>query len=121
MVEVEKKKRDKVVSYSQYAVFSGCPQRYKLEKIDRIGGYESNIHLVFGSAIHETIQDFLEIKKFENLSLRKNYIPDSLIITDKNQWENRSIILFSSASNLRMPSACCFKFKSPPSNRATTL
>lgn len=58
MVEV---KKDKYVSYSQYATWAGCHQKFKLDRIDKIGVYESNIHLVFGTAMHETIQDFLEI------------------------------------------------------------
>jgi len=49
------------VSYSQYSVYSSCPFQYKLNYVDRLGIYESNIHLVFGSSMHETIQDFLEI------------------------------------------------------------
>ena len=49
------------VSYSQFSMWSHCPKQYKLNYVDRIGEYESNIHLVFGVAMHETIQDFLEI------------------------------------------------------------
>ena len=49
------------VSYSQYSMWSACPQQYKLKYVDKIGVYESNIHLVFGTSMHETIQDFLEI------------------------------------------------------------
>ena len=49
------------VSYSQYSVYSSCPFQYKLNYVDRLGIYESNIHLVFGTSMHETIQDFLEI------------------------------------------------------------
>lgn len=55
------KKRDRYVSYSQYSTFSGCQQKFKLERIDKIGEYASNIHFIFGTAMHETIQDFLEI------------------------------------------------------------
>ena len=57
----EWKKGVKYVSYSQFATYSQCPQKFKLERIDKIGEYESNIHLVFGTAVHETIQNFLEI------------------------------------------------------------
>jgi len=84
----EEKKRIRYVSYSQYANFESCPQKFKLQTLDKVGEYESNIHLVFGTAMHETIQDFLEIyygetKKMamsidlhENLldNLKKNFL-----------------------------------------------
>lgn len=49
------------VSYSQYSMWSSCQHKYKLNYVDKIGIYESNIHFIFGTAMHETIQDFLEI------------------------------------------------------------
>ncbi len=58
---VTEKKKIKYVSYSQYSTFESCPQKFKLERIDKIGEYISNVHLVFGQSMHETIQDFLEI------------------------------------------------------------
>jgi len=57
------------VSYSQYSVYSSCPFQYKLNYVDRLGIYESNIHLVFGTSMHETIQDFLEIMYAETKKL----------------------------------------------------
>jgi hypothetical protein len=50
-----------IVSYSQFSKWKSCPQQYKLDYIDKVGEYESNIHLVYGTAMHETIQDFLTI------------------------------------------------------------
>lgn len=49
------------VSYSQYAMYSSCPQQYKLNYVDKLGTSESNVHLVFGSAMHEVIQHFLDV------------------------------------------------------------
>jgi hypothetical protein len=49
------------VSYSQFSMWSSCPQQYKLQYVDKLGVYNSNVHLVFGTSMHETIQDFLEI------------------------------------------------------------
>ena len=61
------------VSYSQYSMYSSCPQQYKLNYVDKVGTSESNIHLVFGTAMHEVIQYFLDImynkSKKEALSL----------------------------------------------------
>ena len=50
-----------IVSYSQFSKWHQCPQQYKLDYIDKVSEYESNIHLVYGTSMHETIQDFLTI------------------------------------------------------------
>jgi hypothetical protein len=48
------------VSYSQYTLWSTCPLQWKLKYVD---GYrdESNINLIFGTAVHDTIQHWLQI------------------------------------------------------------
>jgi len=48
------------VSFSQYSMWSSCPQQYKLSYIDKLSENTSNIHLVFGTAMHETLQEYLE-------------------------------------------------------------
>lgn len=47
------------VSFSQYSMWSSCPQQYKLSYIDGLSESSSNIHSVFGSAMHETLQEYL--------------------------------------------------------------
>lgn len=49
------------VSYSQYGMWSSCPQQFKLNYIDKLGESSANIHTIFGSAMHETIQHFLSV------------------------------------------------------------
>lgn len=47
------------VSFSQYSMWSSCPQQYKLAYVDGLRESSSNIHTVFGSAMHETLQEYL--------------------------------------------------------------
>jgi hypothetical protein len=49
------------VSFSQYSMWSSCPQQYKLNYIDKLGESSGNIHTLFGSAMHETIQHYLSV------------------------------------------------------------
>jgi len=49
------------VSYSQYSMWSSCPQQFKLNYIDGLGESSANIHTIFGSAMHETVQHFLSV------------------------------------------------------------
>ena len=55
----EKKEGEKTISYSQFAMWSSCPHKWKLTYIDkhRLGG--PSIHTVFGTAFHETLQWYL--------------------------------------------------------------
>ena len=49
------------ISYSQLSMFSECPQRWKLNYIDKVTESEPSIHLLFGTAMHEVIQTWLEV------------------------------------------------------------
>lgn len=49
------------VSFSQYSMWTTCPQQYKLNYIDKLSISNANIHLIFGTAMHETLQHFLDI------------------------------------------------------------
>ena len=49
------------ISYSQLSMFSECPLRWKLNYIDKLKVSEPSIHLLFGTAMHEVIQTWLEV------------------------------------------------------------
>lgn len=49
------------VSYSQFSMWSSCPQQFKLNYIDKLGESSANIHTIFGSSMHEVIQHFLTV------------------------------------------------------------
>ena len=49
------------ISYSQLSMFSECPERWKLNYIDKLRVFETNIFLIFGTAMHEVIQTWLEV------------------------------------------------------------
>jgi len=48
------------VSYSQYSKYKNCPLAWKLDYVDGLAPKESSIHLVFGQAMHSTIQEWLQ-------------------------------------------------------------
>ena len=65
-------------------MFSECPKRWKLNYIDKLRISESNIFLLFGTAMHEVIQTWLEvmyndsIKNADKLNLEQR-LHDKLI------------------------------------------
>ena len=49
------------ISYSQLSMYSDCPLRWKLNYVDKLSVSESNIYLIFGTAMHTVLQKYLEI------------------------------------------------------------
>ena len=55
------------ISYSQLSMFSECPLRWKLNYIDDLRVSEPSIHLLFGTAMHEVIQTYLEVMYYDSV------------------------------------------------------
>lgn len=51
----------KKISYSQYSMWANCAHAWKLKYVDGHKLDDSSIHTVFGTAMHETIQDWLDV------------------------------------------------------------
>lgn len=51
---------DQKISFSQYQMWKVCPHRWKLNYIDRIAKNEPNIALVFGTVMHEVLQEYVK-------------------------------------------------------------
>ena len=50
----------KNISYTQFSLWSECPHKWKLQYIDKIK-QPPNIYFSFGTAMHETLQEYLEL------------------------------------------------------------
>ena len=65
------------ISYSQLSMFSECPHKWKLNYIDRLRVSEPSIQLLFGTAMHEVIQKYLNVmyeytaKRADMLNLKR--------------------------------------------------
>jgi RecB family exonuclease len=55
------------ISYSQWSTYAECPFRWKLKYIDKLEPDSASIHAVFGTAIHETLQLYLQTIYTESL------------------------------------------------------
>jgi hypothetical protein len=51
----------KSVSYSQFSMWASCPHKWYLTYIENKQPYQASIHTVFGTAFHETIQDYITV------------------------------------------------------------
>ena len=55
------------ISYSQISMYNECPMRWKLNYVDDLRIFESNIYLIFGTAMHEVIQTYLEVMYHDSI------------------------------------------------------
>tara|TARA_R110000751_G_scaffold123960_2_gene225053 strand:+ start:290 stop:1234 length:945 start_codon:yes stop_codon:yes gene_type:complete len=51
----------KNISYSQFSLFHDCPKRWSLHYKEGHKVFNSSIHTVFGTALHEVLQHYLDV------------------------------------------------------------
>lgn len=96
----------KNISYSQISMFKQCPRKWKLQYKDKINQRKPNIYMIFGIAIHETIQEYLTV-----FYSKSKVAAQALDLEDKfqtvlmeeyqNQYKKNNEIHFSSAVEMR--------------------
>ena len=70
------------ISYSQLSMFGDCPLRWKLNYVDKVVMKESNIHLIFGTAMHEVLQKYLEVM-YHDTAKNADLLPLEEMLRDK--------------------------------------
>ena len=96
----------KNISYSQMSIFRSCPYRWKLQYKDKIKRFSSSIHTVFGTAIHEVIQHYLDIM-YETSGAEADRIDLEDLFQEKfigeynKQYKSNKSEHFSSAEEMR--------------------
>ena len=95
------------VSFSQYSIWKTCPQQYKLKYIDKESQFSGNIYTLYGTAMHETVQHYLDVmynqtkkkandldleallqeRLIENFKLENEKFPDGEYICTKDELE----------------------------------
>ena len=78
------------ISYSQLSMYGDCPLRWKLNYVDKVSLFESNIHLIFGTAMHEVLQTYLEIMYHDSIK-NADLLPLEEMLRDKlvEQFKSR--------------------------------
>lgn len=101
----QKPSENKHISYSQLSSFATCPRQWYWTYVKNLAPYQPSIHAVFGTAMHETIQTWLEtmyfgkVKDAMNMDLDK-LLYDKMISTYKTQKLLNSHQHFSSPEEL---------------------
>jgi len=97
----------KNISYSQMSIFRGCPHRWKLQYKDKIKRFTSSIHTVFGTAIHEVMQNYLDVSYESSfaaadreINIEENF-QQTFIEEYQKQYKSNKDEHFSSATEMR--------------------
>lgn len=96
----------KNVSYSQFSMFRSCPHKWSLQYKDGYKIFNSTIHTVFGTALHEVIQHYLDVMYDQSAAAadREDIIEmfeDALREEYKVQYKKNNNQHFSSSEELR--------------------
>jgi len=92
----EPKPNDTKVSYSQYTMYANCPHQWKLNYMDGFRTFDPSIHLVFGTAMHEVLQEWLytlynnSIEEASKLDLGK-MLYEHMVVEYKKMREDTSV------------------------------
>ena len=70
------------ISYSQISLYNECPLHWKLRYVDKLFISESSIHLIFGTAMHEVIQTYLEVMYNDSIK-NADLLPLEEMLRDK--------------------------------------
>ena len=72
-------KTNKHISYSQLSSFANCEKQWYLTYVKRLAPYQPSIHAVFGTAMHETIQSWLEVLYHDKVKTANEMDLDALL------------------------------------------
>jgi len=97
----------KNISYSQMSIFRSCPYRWKLQYKDKIKRFNSSIHTVFGTAIHEVMQHYLDVMYEKSAAAAdreiniEEFFQEKFIGEYQKQYKTNNNEHFSSAEEMR--------------------
>jgi len=96
----------KTFSYSQLTTYLNCPKQWQYKYLDKLGVQEPSIHLVFGTAFHETLQAWLDVVYNGSIKDANEMDVNSLLynsmVKEYVKQKESSDKLFSSSEELQM-------------------
>ena len=98
---------NKHISYSQLSSFSSCQRQWYLQYVKKLAPYQPSIHATFGTAMHETMQTWLEVLYHDKVKTANemdldNLLYENMIKAYKAQKAQNSHQHFSTEEELTM-------------------
>jgi hypothetical protein len=72
---------EKSISYSQTLAYNTCPHQWALKYVKGLQVYKPSIHTVFGTAFHETLQEWLTVLYEETVKKATEMDLDALLLS----------------------------------------
>jgi len=96
----------KSISYSQMSMYSSCPKKWALQYRDGHKIYAPSINMTFGTAIHETVQNYLQVMYEENGAAAdeidlEEYFEDRFRENYSKEYKSNKNIHFSNPEEMR--------------------
>jgi len=93
------------ISYSQWSMYEKCPKQYELSYIKKLAPYTHNINTVFGTAFHETLQEYLTVMYTDSVKAADSIELNKLLLKNmqteyKSCFEENDNIHFSTPAEL---------------------
>jgi hypothetical protein len=79
------------ISFSQYQMWKGCHHRWKLNYIDKVDVGSPSLALVFGTAMHEVLQMYIELM-YRSTIQEANELPLEILLQEKMQEEYKKYL-----------------------------
>ena len=94
------------ISYSQYSLYNQCQHRWYLQYVKKIKVFEPSIYLCFGTAFHETLQEY--IKTMYEVSTRsansidlETMLKERMVASYKEIYDNNGNIHFAKPDDFK--------------------
>lgn len=111
VIQEHKKKKidyenEKTISFSQFYTFNTCPHQWYLTYVKKLAPYQPSVHAVFGTALHETLQQWLDVAYNKTIKASMEMDLNSLLLerirkTFKKERYKNSNTSFSSSEELQ--------------------
>lgn len=92
----------KVISHSQMTIYRQCPYRWKLQYKDKIRPFSDSINTIFGKAIHDVIQKYLDLM-YKTSKVKADTLDLEEIFKDKFKEEYKKSYKSNSKSHFSDP------------------
>jgi hypothetical protein len=78
----EPKEGECKISYSQFSMYSTCPKHWELAYVKGLRTFNQSIHTLFGTCLHETLQEYLTVMYTESIK-KADSIDFKAVLKDK--------------------------------------
>jgi len=106
------------ISYSEVKIWTECPWKHKLLYIDKVGTFETNENLSFGTTLHTECESYLKTKTFSLERMRGSIdrVWDTHNLQNKEQWKKEGAAILDDMPKFldeTFPNWSCIKAEYP--------